>query len=112
MQRQWCILPFDLDGHWPGGMPLSLFATMDSVMARRPLPVRCGKSRRVVGTGASGRFESCPIWDSASKDNRLKPCYAAPVLARPSNYLHLREHRAPGLPTAGGFLRPTISELI
>jgi hypothetical protein len=31
--------------HQPGGMPLSFFAIVDSVMAR-PYPVRCGKSSR------------------------------------------------------------------
>jgi 3-methyladenine DNA glycosylase Mpg len=39
-------------------MPLSFFAIVDSVMTR-PYPVRCGKSRRVVGSDASGRLRCC-----------------------------------------------------
>jgi hypothetical protein len=40
--------------HRPGGKPFRFLLGIDSVMTRHH-PVRCGKSRRVVANGASGR---------------------------------------------------------
>jgi hypothetical protein len=61
----------------PSGMPLSIFAMMDSVMARRPASVRCRKSRpavQAVGRGAKNHArvrDRCQkvVWRESKNDS-------------------------------------------
>ena len=55
-----------LQMHRPGGMPLSIFAIMDSVMMLRPNPARCGKWR--AGVPTPGR---CAYWTPRSLNEAM-----------------------------------------